>query len=913
MLTFLEETLNHVKLKHKDVSSIVFILPTKRACGFLEYYIKRNTTQTSFAPKIISIDSFLEDLSNIKVIDQTELLFKSYTVYKVSSPELEKDDFDVFTSWASTLLNDFSEIDRNLVPAKSFFNYLSSIHDINHWYVREEKTEIIKNYLKFWRSLYSFYTNLKEALFNEGLGYPGMVPREASENIEHYISGHKDQKHIFIGFNALNKAEETIIQEILETGFSEIYWNGDIQFYQDNQHSSSYYLRKYISTWDYYKNNSPLIISDNFNTEKKINIIEVQKNIGQAKYIGQLLSTLSQDELNETAIILSDKNLLQPLLFSLPDTITSLNLSMGVAIKSFPSVVFFELLLSLHIRPVNYYYFKHVLALLHHPLTSILIANNKDFVQCISEKNITHLSYSKLYEFYQGPDKEILQILFGDWKEDSSIAISMCIEILSKLKKKALEKKGVEMLINQLIYYKLFTLFDKIKALNKRFEYLKTIKTVQILFSELISLFTLDYKGDSYKGLQIMGILESCTLDFKNVIIASVNEGVLPPSKRNASYITFDLKQQYGLPTYSEKDIIYTHHFYSLLHRSKNCTLLYNNFSDGLNTGEKSRYISQLEIEVNPLHHIEKSILSPKLSINASALKSVQKTEEIMSRIETIANEGYSPSALTSYLRNPLNFYYQRILGINEFKELEETEAAKTLGTIVHDTLEIFYQPYEGCFLSVAVLGKMKLQIDAEIEKQFKKNYAGGNYSKGENLIIFEVAKRFVSNFINYEIDELNQGNRIKIIKIESELTINIPMPELPYQVKIKGKVDRVDEYNNGLRIIDYKTGVVNQSDLEVIDWEEITKDYKYHKIIQVLSYALMMRQEIAFEKVQAGIISFKSLGSGFLKFGTKTSVRSRNKNQDISEKTLDLFLVELKKLILEIGDPSIPFNEKEV
>ncbi len=915
MLTFLEETLIHIKLNHKNVSSLIFILPSKRVCGYLEHYIKNNTSEPAFSPKIISIDEFVEELSDITIIDPIELLFKSYKIYLKSSPKLEKDGFDVYSSWAATLLNDFNDIDRYLISPKSFFNYLSSIQDINHWYVKEEKTNLIENYLKFWNSLYDFYLDLKESLLKDNQGYQGLVYREATENIEHYISRHGNKTHVFIGFNALNKAEETIIQELLETGNAEIFWDTDVHFHNDIKHSASYYLRKYVSAWNFYSSNKPNLISDNFNSKKKINIVEVQKNIGQVKYIGQLLSELSIEDFNNTAIVLADKNLLQPLLQSLPKSKykRTINISMGVAIKSIPAIVFFELLLSLHLKPSKTFYYKNVLAILNHPLASRLILNAKNLINEISNYNLTHLSYSKLCELNKKDANGILKLLFGDWGDDSDKALKSCITILSLLKDVENEKKNSKELINQIVYYKLFTLFEKIKVLNKKFDYLKTVKTVQILFSELIATFTLDYKGDAYKGLQIMGISESRVLDFENVIIASVNEGVLPTGKTNASFITYDLKQQYGLPTYSEKDVVYTYHFYRLLHRSKNITLIYNNFSDGLNTGEKSRYISQIEIEANPNHLIEKSILSPKISVNRSKLKSVTKTNDIMLRIEEIASHGFSPSALTSYMRNPIDFYYQRILGIKEYKEVEETVAANTLGTIVHDTLETFYKSFEGHNLTVDILEKMKSQINNEIEKQFNITFKGGNYTKGENLIVFEVAKRFVLNFIKYEISEIRNENSIKIIKIESNLEIETPISELPFTVIIKGKVDRVDEYNGTLRIIDYKTGVVKLTDLQIKDWGEITTDYKYSKIIQVLAYAYMMQKEIAFENAEAGIISFKNLNNGFLKFVDKSVNQNNSNNYQITPNTLDLYLAELKRLIVEICNPDIPFTEKDI
>jgi len=908
MLTFLEETLNHIKKKNDDLSSLTIILPSKRAGGFLLNYLKHNSKRTGFSPIILSIEEYIEDLSGLKIVNQTELLFKSYEAYLNTPSKQEKDDFDVYSSWANTLLNDFNEIDRYLIPPKPFFNYLSSIQDINHWYVSSEKTKLIENYLAFWDSLQEFYTLLNKGLLKENLGYQGLVYREAAKNIEHYIANNKNKKHVFIGFNALNIAEQTIIQELLETGNTEVYWDTDAHFYNDPKHSASYFVRKYISEWNYFENQTPNFISNNFNTDKNFTIIEVQKNIGQAKYIGQYLSNLSKIELDKTAIVLADENLLQPVLQSLPNNIDSLNITMGVSLKTFPAVTFFELLLFLHINPGKEFYYKNILAILNHPIAAKLLPNAKDIINNISKENITHLSFSRLLKLNKNKDDTMLQILFKSWENKSIYALASCLEILLLLKANKETSK-----IDRIVFYNLYAVFRNIESLNKKFKYLKTIKTVQSLFSELISTSTLDFQGDAYNGLQIMGVLESRVIDFENIIIASVNEGVFPSGKSNASFITYDLKQQFELPTYTEKDAIYTYHFYRLLHRAKNITLLYNNFSDGLNTGEKSRFISQIEIENISNHTLEKTVINPKITISNTTLKKVDKTESVINRLKEIANLGFSPSALTSYLRNPLDFYYQKILKINEFKEVEETVAANTLGTIVHDTLETFYKPLENSLLTIDILLNMQGEIENEVTKQFKKTFKEGAFSKGKNLLIFEVAKRFVLNFTNYEISEIKKGNKIKILKIESDLVAEISIKELDFPVKIKGIVDRVDEYNDTLRIIDYKTGKVEQTHLNIVDWEGLTLDYKFSKIIQVLAYAKMIYNDKPFKNAEAGIISFKNLNSGFLKFTKREKPRGGETQSHVSEQILAEYSEQLKKLILEIFNPEIPFTEKEV
>ena len=903
MITFLEETLAKIKEETSALSELVIILPSKRACGFLLNHLKSSADKTFFSPKISSIEEFIQEISNLKIIDPTELLFESYKVYLKVISNQEKDSFEVYSSWATPLLNDFNEIDRHLISTNSFFNYLSTIKNINHWGVQNEQTQLVKNYLKFWNSLPSFYDLLRTELIHKNQGYQGLIYREAAENIEYYKSNSSNKTHIFIGFNALNTSEQTIIQELLEVDQTRIYWDIDQFFYNDKIHNSSYFIRKYISTWSFFKSNPIAYISDNYSSHKNIDIIEAQKNISQVKYIGDLLSKLNISELNQTAVVLADENLLIPLLHSIPKNVEKVNITMGISLKQFPITDFFILLITLHNSATEQYHFKDVVTILNHPITSKIYPDSSTIIERITANNLTYLSIDKLLALSSDKERPPLRLLFSSWNNNSARGLSVCLEIIDFF------KNTNSLSIERAALYQVFNVFKKIEALNNKFEHFTSVKIFQQLFSEIINTTTIDYQGDAYNGLQIMGVLETRVLDFKNIIVASLNEGVLPSGKSNNSYITNDLKKEYHLPTYIEKDAIYTYHFFRLLHRAKNITLLYNNFSDGLSTGEKSRFISQIEFEENPRHKIRKSIISPAILNHKEELRSVEKTDDIIQKIKQIAKEGFSPSSLTSYIRNPIDFYLQRVLKINQNKTVEETVAANTLGTIVHDTLEVFYKPLEGKNLKLDVLEAMKIKIASEIEKQFKKTYRDGIYDKGKNLIIFEVAKQFILNFINYEINDIKKGNEIRILKIESKLAFDFPPNELDSVIRVKGKVDRMDEYNGTLRIIDYKTGVVEPRDLEISDWDTLTSDYKYSKALQVLAYALMANQTSNYENIEAGIISFKRLKKGFIKFTYKGAHKQTNISQDV----LDKYTLELRNLILEISNKVIPFNEKEV
>lgn len=286
-----------------------------------------------------------------------------------------------------------------------------------------------------------------------------------------------------------------------------------------------------------------------------------------------------------------------------------------------------------------------------------------------------------------------------------------------------------------------------------------------------------------------------------------------------------------------------------------------------------------------------------------------------MEKIKNLAQHGFSPSALTTYVRNPLDFYRQYILGIRDKEEVEETIAYNTLGTVVHDTLEAFYARLKGRQLTVENLEKFKTETPAEVTKQFEKTYSTVPLTKGKNLLIFEVVKRYVTNFLNMEISEVRSGKIIIIKEIETYLDTTLTIDELDFPVKLRGKVDRVDVTDGVMRIIDYKTGRVSQSQLEILDWGEITSDYdKFAKPFQVLAYATMLLENQPIQSgVEAGIISFKNLKEGFLKFAVKGKARGAKKNPRIDKETLENFNGQLKNLILEICDPHIAFKEKEI
>jgi ATP-dependent helicase/DNAse subunit B len=405
-----------------------------------------------------------------------------------------------------------------------------------------------------------------------------------------------------------------------------------------------------------------------------------------------------------------------------------------------------------------------------------------------------------------------------------------------------------------------------------------------------------------------MGVLESRVLDFETVIITSVNEGKFPAGKSTNSFIPYDVKLQYGLPTYKEKDAIYTYHFYHLLQRAKNVYLIYNSDSQGFDAGEKSRFITQLEIEKQPNHNLTFQYYNPDVPNIAYQPIAVTKTESVMTRLHEIATKGFSPSSLTTYIRNPIQFYFQRVLRISETDEVEENIAVNTLGTIIHGTLEELYKPTIGRLLTKEDIKMCISKIDEEVLNQFKEVYKEGEIKKGRNLLAFEVAKRNVLNFLKIELEAIENGDEIQIVSLETTYERVLTDARLPFPVLIKGNVDRIELRNRRIRIIDYKTGKVDKNNVILKDWNGLTNDIKNDKIIQVLAYAFMYEEQTKGQEMEAGIISFKNLKSGFLPFQFK---QDEDVVATISGEIMENYLEQIVILLQEILNKVVPFEEK--
>ena len=900
----------------EKLSYTTVVLPNKRAKIFLIDALKKQVFSNIISPHIISIEDFIQDIASIRNIDPVELLFEFYEVYLSITKKESQQSFELFANWAKTLLQDFNEIDRYLLEPNHVLSYLKDIEDIKKWGIEvENKTPLLEKYIDFWKLLPTYYHSLYHHLLNKGIGYQGLIYREAVNNLIHFSDSKKEKQFVFAGFNALNTAEEKIIQHLIASDQAKVYWDADQTFLNDPYHDAGLFLRRFKESWKNYKSNPFEWIVDDFSQAKKIQVIGTPKTIGQAKIAGSILETIINENPNTTldkvAVVLGEENLLVPLLYSLPSSVGALNITMGYSSKNNPAQILIAKMFKMHTNALSrnaksyVLYYKDVLDILTHPLVEPY-SKTSALVSTINQNNYTFITHHKLTELNPNPS-DLFLLLFQKWEKDS-MAVLQTISTLLQTIKANLSNDNEEEKITKAFVYSIFKVINKLINYYSQHSHIDKIETLYAIYKQVIDLAEVSFEGEPLNGLQIMGVLESRVLDFETVIITSMNEGKLPAGKSQNSFIPYDVKRELGLPTFKEKDAIYTYHFYHLLQRAKNIYLLYNTESDGLDAGEKSRFITQLEVEKQLKHTLTHEIYNAVLPETAYKQMVIPKSESVMLRLKEITEKGFSPSALTSYIRNPIDFYFQKILRISEVEEVEENIALNTLGTIIHETLEALYTPFIGKFLSENdIVGCFKL-LDAEVLKQFKLIYKEGEIKKGRNLLAFEVAKRNVSNFLKVELECIKNGDAIKILYLEKACERILEHPSLPFPIKIAGKVDRIEERNGIIRIIDYKTGKVEKTNVTLKSWRGLTEEIKNDKIIQVLAYVFMYETEANGKPIEAGIISFKNLKFGFLPFSFK---EGKEETTVISEEIMFNYLEQMVLLLNEILDETKPFEEK--
>lgn len=914
MEPFLHHVAKYVAENYQDdIENICIVFPNRRARLFFKRELAKVLQKTIFTPKILSIEEFVLEIVGRKNIDSTEQLFLFYSIYREQNPG-KHESFDEFASWGTILLSDFNEIDSYLINTKSFFEYVNDERALTVWSPeRKEISDFQKQYLDFWKSLPHYYNEFVKRLNEDKNTYQGLAYRLAADIItKSDFTSYK--KVIFAGLNALNAAEEKIIQTLIKKGKAITLWDSDNYFISNEEQEAGRFLRNHQDNEWYKKHEGDKEFKwkfDNFREGKKqLNFIAVPKNIGQANEACNVLSTLyNPHQPKDCALILADEGLLLPVLNNLPENVDKVNITMGYSLKNTLEFSFLSLFVHLFsgsrvTESGNKFYTPNLIEWLNHPLFKLLVKQNylvnelkNEFLKSnrffISANDIGFLSertaplWSEIYTTYLKLESPT-----------GSSLIEKAQFILSGLKA---ERK--DSLVEMEFILQLRLILLRIKELNNKYAIELSLQNFQKIFYQLVSSSEAAFFGEPLQGLQIMGMLESRALDFKKIIITGLNEGILPAGKKGNSFIPYEVKKIFGLPTYSEKDAIFSFHFYRLISRAEELYLIYNSDSDSFNGAEKSRFITQIENELCQyapnitLNYTETFV--PVIKSEATGSISIRKNEAINKLIEQRLKNGLAPTALNALRNCSLRFYFNEIAKLKPSEEIEESIDAAGFGTITHNTLERIFEDFKGRQILAHDLKAKLATVENIATKEFQE-HTRNRKIEGKNLLLLKAIIKLITNFLKQELI-LVENNKLELVSLEEKLSFETEINGVP--VILKGKADRIDRINGQIRIIDYKTGTVTNSELKLDSVDDFLNPDKNDKAFQLLSYAYLYYRNNPTNIPTACIISFKDIKAG-------NKPLTVNGNDLISITVFNEFEKHLSALIAELISPATNFTQ---
>jgi RecB family exonuclease len=933
MKAFLEQLADEIYGESgRDPGNLCIVLPNRRAGLFLKEFLADRYKRNFFAPEIYSIEDFFVKFSGHILIDQVGLMFELYQVYLELNPE-NPQDFESFAPWGQVLLNDFNELDLYLADPYKIFRDISDTRALSVWNLDERPlTPFEKNYIDFYRSLLDYYVRLKERLLANGVIYKGLAHRILAENIEEISQSFPWEKIYFAGLNALSTSEENVIRFLLDKKKAEIYWDADKYYLDDPFQESGNFIRQYIKNF----HRGPVKwIGEHFREEKQITVTGVPGHTGQAVYAGHLLKELNVGRtipLHHTAVVLADEQMLIPMLNSLPEEIDSFNITMGFPLKLTPLYHFLQLLFKLHtgserIRSRyghndNRFFVRDMISLLTSPYLRLSGQDTAKYLdRVVSGLNRSgKVIYSagsilnKLQGLPQG-SYSFCQLIFTDWG-DPEKASGNLQALLEELKNGISKEKHKDVLEMEYVFH-LARLIRRIKGIIDQHPFIRSLKSLEKVIFQLLGSHTLPFFGEPLSGLQMMGVLETRAIDFEEIIVLSVNEGILPRGKTHHSFIPFDIKRNYELPTHREKDAIFAYHFYRLLQRARRIHLVYETEGTRLGGGEKSRFITQLLHELpqysDTIKTVRQVISLPPFPEGPQRSIVITKTPAIRAKLLEKSSRGLSPSALNTFIHCPLRFYFQEVAGLREPEEVEETIEVMTLGEVVHLALHLLFKKYEGRTISPGDVRSMQDEAENALATAFQEKYPEGDLGQGKNLLVAEVAAMMVKKYLSQQEKELKemegQNLHLKILQLERFLET---LREIRFEggqlaVKLKGKADRIDLTGGTLKVIDYKTGSVKPAELAIHDWDALVTDPKHGKAFQLLLYAYLVFKDSHSPSgiIESGNISLREPGKGFLKVKLP-------ENAEINGQSMNTFEERLTELLERIYDPATVFDQTE-
>jgi hypothetical protein len=822
------------------------VFPSRRAGLYFLKYLAAGIEKPVWTPSIVTINELFHAQSSLQIAGNEILLFELYKVYcKFKTPH---ESFDDFYFWGDMLLNDFDDIDKYMVNASLLFTNVKDIKDIDQQFggLTEDQVQIIKRFwtnfnqenltkekagfIGIWSILSDLYSGFRIALKDKNLAYEGMIFRDVAEG-QQVGDENRDRWDLvhFIGFNALNNCEKMIMSRYKDVGKARFYWDFDNSYIKEGTtNSAGLFLNDDLNLfgndmpegWSYdtmLSKSSPDVFR---------RVIDTSSDIAQVKLVTKLLASISDispDNAHHTAVILADENLLMPLLTSLPDSMGDINITMGHPLKQTLVYTFLKHLIDLQRNAVEVdgmvkFTFREVVSILKHSLISgLLDPIDNELVNVIVSKNMVKVpaevfsSSGQLISIFRKPDTPSELSLY--FKE----ILSVIAKSKSINKIETSDGQVQSNILNEYIY-RIVLSINKLETIVKSPEISFSPETYFRILDRLLRMQSVPFSGEPLTGIQIMGILETRTLDFRNLIILSVNEGILPAAFSGSSFIPFSLREAFGLPSVNHQESIYAYHFYRLLQRAENVTFLYNSSSEGLQTGEMSRFLMQMKYDelLRPVF----TDLGFEIKSHAGLSDSIERNEEHIRQLQSLytninGKRILSPSAINTWLECRMKFYYRYVERLKEPDDISLEIDPAMLGNILHETMRKLYEPFLGGTITAEMISSMlndtvmlSKSINSAVNEAFK---AGRNDEPGgSELIVRDVLLIYLRRILNND----RSIAPIVILSLEKSFSFELQMgiSSTIKEIIIGGNIDRIDSLNKVTRIVDYKTGIVSES-----------------------------------------------------------------------------------------------------
>lgn len=931
-----------------NISSLTFVFPNRRAGLFFQRYLSEIAGKPLFSPEILTINDCFASASNWQSADRLSMLFRLYRIFKEKSGSDET--FDSFVFWGEMLLSDFNDVDKFLVDAKQLFTNITELKQIDQLFniFSEKQVEAIRqfwsnfvpvtegksreDFIATWKILLPVYEQFRAELITENTASEGMICRDvadrlkAKENIPEF--GYK--KFIFIGFNALNPCERTLMVELQKLGQADFYWDYEAAELRDPDNSASLFFAENIHIFP-----SKLEIETDIESvqEKEIELVAVPSAVGQTKQVYSILNQLYPNETAncrlptadwiDTAVVLPDESLLVPLLHSLPEQIGKINVTMGFPLKSTPVSGLIEHIFELQRRVrvsggrVSFYH-QTVSNILNHQYISLLCGYETNRIKAhIAENNWIYIDSEELHK------NNLLSAIFIPQTETQTF-LPYLLAILKNLQsgwQQASDETNKYQLECDFLYQYYININRMVDITREKpVEVDMNLDTLMRLTRQLTAGITIPFVGEPLDGLQVMGVLETRGLDFENLIITSFNEGVFPAKSVTNSFIPYNLRRGFELPTTEHQDAITAYNFYRLIHRAKRIFFLYDSRTEGLQTGEVSRFMHQLHYHYGVV--VKKKSISFDIGFGNAATIQIQKTPAVMEKLlQFTSNADKSPSlsasSINTYIDCPLQFYLTKVEDVEEADEVLETVEAGMFGTLFHKVMENLYAPFKGKMLNESDFEQLiagSLQIDKEINRAFSKEYFKKKNDaivqlEGNNLLIASVLRKYVLQVL--KVDKKHAPFRY--ISSEERCRIKYPIQNGQLNVNLKGFIDRVDEKEGRLRILDYKTGTGKLDFKNLDEVFEQNKENRPKFVLQTFLYGLFYKENAQEQTITPGIYYIRNV--------FKDDFDTELNDKELKEKVTDFAVYEdefrkyLTNCMEEIFNPEIAFwqttNEK--